>query len=436
MRTYRRLGRIVQVALLLAAAAEGFSQAAGPVFVAEIQVERSPISGESRVTALVRLPLSSLSLVRSGSAFVGRYEITAEVHRLSERGRRTELVRTQIARREVPPVLEFAAARSDTVFDFTRVGIGDLTPGRYEVDLRVEDTVTRRSTERTIQAEVPAFSSLPAMSTILLMEQSSAGDFALRPNVANDFTTHQSQIVLSFAVYAARPADVHFTYDLYRLKGRGPKARPGDEPDLSLTAVNARRLVRGENRVLSSIPVADLRVGHYVVIARVVGSGDRTLVSAEKRFELRWSGLERQVRDLDDAIAQLGPIAKGKELEAMASAATSEEKRRRFEAFWKKRDPTPRTARNERMEEYYYRVWFADSRYSSPGGRGWRSDRGKVYLRFGEPDKTDRYPINAREKFEVWTYAQLNRRFIFVDRSGDGTFVLFRPIWDERNKIR
>ena len=29
----------------------------------------------------------------------------------------------------------------------------------------------------------------------------------------------------------------------------------------------------------------------------------------------------------------------------------------------------------------------------------------------------------------------MNRRFIFVDRSGTGRFELFRPIWDERNRM-
>ena len=142
------------------------------------------------------------------------------------------------------------------------------------------------------------------------------------------------------------------------------------------------------------------------------------------------------MRDLDEAIEQLQYIAKRKDLDFMKAGRTDEERKSRFLAFWDRRDPTPGTARNERMEEYYYRVSFANRKYGTLE-EGWKTDRGNVIVRFGEPDFIERRPFNFDvEPYEVWYYYRLGRRFIFIDRTGLGDYELWVPIWDERNRIR
>ncbi len=55
-----------------------------------------------------------------------------------------------------------------------------------------------------------------------------------------------------------------------------------------------------------------------------------------------------------------------------------------FREFWESRDPEPLTALNERLLEHYRRVSFAREFFAF-GKDPW-DDRGKVYVRFGEPD--------------------------------------------------
>jgi hypothetical protein len=56
---------------------------------------------------------------------------------------------------------------------------------------------------------------------------------------------------------------------------------------------------------------------------------------------------------------------------------------------------------------------------------------GMVYIIFGTPNNIERHPfdIDARP-YEIWTYYENNREFIFVDISGFGDYRLQTPIWD------
>jgi GWxTD domain-containing protein len=64
-----------------------------------------------------------------------------------------------------------------------------------------------------------------------------------------------------------------------------------------------------------------------------------------------------------------------------------EEQKKRIKKFWESRDPFFLSAENERLDEHYYRVaysnyFFGVKRLSIPG---WQTDRGKVFISFGDP---------------------------------------------------
>jgi GWxTD domain-containing protein len=68
--------------------------------------------------------------------------------------------------------------------------------------------------------------------------------------------------------------------------------------------------------------------------------------------------------------------------------AAGEEKDRMTGRFWASKDPVLLTPLNERRLEHYGRIAYANLRYSIPryGIRGWSTDRGRAYIRFGPPD--------------------------------------------------
>ncbi|MFQ5823672.1 MAG: GWxTD domain-containing protein [bacterium] len=84
-------------------------------------------------------------------------------------------------------------------------------------------------------------------------------------------------------------------------------------------------------------------------------------------------------------------------------AALSGKEKQEFEIiFWKQRDPYFITDYNERILEHYSRFAYANMRFGFPekGIEGWRTDRGKAYIRFGAP----------KVKFRTRPYLELASR--------------------------
>ncbi len=61
---------------------------------------------------------------------------------------------------------------------------------------------------------------------------------------------------------------------------------------------------------------------------------------------------------------------------------------------------------------------------------GWRTDRGHIYVRYGEPDYMVEEPFSlSHHPYQVWQYTRIspNRRFVFVDENEDGDYRLQYP---------
>jgi GWxTD domain-containing protein len=93
--------------------------------------------------------------------------------------------------------------------------------------------------------------------------------------------------------------------------------------------------------------------------------------------------------------------------------------------YWAKYDPTPETVFNEVMSEYYNRVDHAIKEFRGIGkGDGAKTDRGVVYIKFGQPEKIERSSNSMGQVIETWTYSNTDRKFSFIDRKGTGNFIL------------
>ena len=90
--------------------------------------------------------------------------------------------------------------------------------------------------------------------------------------------------------------------------------------------------------------------------------------------------------------------------------------------FWKDKDPDSATKENELLTEFINRFNFVNQNLSDIG-RGWRSDRGRIYIIYGEPDKVDRYSNQNEGVYEVWTYPN-GLKFTFLDRNRFGNYIL------------
>lgn len=123
----------------------------------------------------------------------------------------------------------------------------------------------------------------------------------------------------------------------------------------------------------------------------------------------------------------------------------SDERRDRFiEEFWRNRDPSPGTERNEYRELHYERLRYANRRFGRDTPReGWQTDMGHMFILLGEPRSISRLP-NTQEAVpaEVWFYAVdpalgLPPFFylVFFKENGVGEYRLWSPAIDGPQKL-
>jgi GWxTD domain-containing protein len=96
-----------------------------------------------------------------------------------------------------------------------------------------------------------------------------------------------------------------------------------------------------------------------------------------------------------------------------------------IQEFWDKRDPSPDNDINEYKDEFYRRIEYANT-YFDEGTPGWKTDRGRIYIFFGPPDRIERRPmLNYPEAkgLQVWVYYGYNFGVEFIDKRGDGSYT-------------
>lgn len=171
------------------------------------------------------------------------------------------------------------------------------------------------------------------------------------------------------------------------------------------------------------VPGVSFEQGKYEFSARIVAGGAERKLA--QNFQLTWQNMPLSLDDPADAVAPLVHILPAEKL-AEITLGNKEQVRQKLYQYWKTQDPTPGTAYNERMAEFYRRVDYAD--FNFPVGRvldGALTDRGKIYLLYGAPQNIERQLLPGQAPTEYWTYANnVNRSFRFEDRTGGGRYEL------------
>lgn len=445
----RTFGHWLLMLLLLVAAHDAHAQAGVlPEFeVDAINARSDEGRGLTRLDVYTKVPYSKLRFLNSANGFTARYEVTTEVFPLDQRGRRQNLALTRIWESSAV-VNTFAATRSDQLFDHTTHSL-DLEPGAYILSVKLEDADTKESFVKEVPVVVRDLNMPVAVSDIILLDEFDEATKTITPSVDNLLGIDELGLGLFYEVYSDRARQVRVTREIVQV--RKGSATPAMRTILGVGREEAEHAVigtpvyqvtettslrRGRNQTIVETVLEELKVGDYHLRVRVEDLNGQLLAQAERAFNAEWTGLADHVRNLDDAISQLQYIAKDKELKRIKGGSTSAERLQQFQQFWQRRDPTPGTARNERMEEYYYRISFANREYGAVTD-GWKTDRGQVLVLFGEPDYIERHPYNFNvEPYQVWYYYRIGKQFIFIDKTGFGDYQLLVPIWDERNRIR
>jgi GWxTD domain-containing protein len=330
------------------------------------------------------------------------------------------------------------------------------SPGSYTIEVAVHDSATGRIT----RAQVPltAFAARPAASDVQLATGMRAATSA--DTVRSSGELRKGGVMLEAAVQpllTPNQASLGYYLEWY---GRGLVAETAavsvrvlkaDGTPLVTTPSQRIPFEAGGGVTRAMVDLAGLPPGDYGF--EVVVQGRDTTVSRQAPF--RMGGFE--------SVVLTGPAPAADKFEAMTesqldtlygplvylmtsdetgiySTLTLDGKRNYLRRFWAKRDPTPGTPRNEEQENFYSRIAEANRRYREGGAAeipGWRTDRGRIFIRNGPPQEVMQRPQAANSlPYEAWKYTQGRLlKFVFMDFTQFGNYAL---IWtdDRREPIR
>jgi len=315
-----------------------------------------------------------------------------------------------------------ATGRSETVV--VRLPVKPATV-RYEV--LVKDAFSRREFQSTDSVRVADLTQTPALSSILyLSEIEQRGDrYRISPYVGSTMWTGDRTLFAFFEAYADElPMDVVFRWKLATSDGRA--LGQGASNPVALTKRTSQHFVPLQPLERALPGSYTLRVTMHPVRDDLA---DTTVIlaSTERRWIVPKTMTGAVVSDLLTAIKQLAYVAEQNEIDGMLDAKDPSERQFRFEQFWKQRDPSPQTVRNEAFEEYYYRVATANKRFRSYA-EGWLTDMGRVYIVYGDPANIEQFSSQSGVSLVVrWTYPN-SQAFVFEDNTGFGDYRLRTPL--------
>lgn len=296
-----------------------------------------------------------------------------------------------------------------------------LNPGNYDLEITLTDMNTKKEKTKKDKVSIADFAQKDiSFSDIMLVSNlKEEGPKKIITPLVDKNIDNLKEVVLFFEVYNSGGQNVvnDFSYKVV------------DSKEKVLEKGNyVYTLSPGTNKFFEKIPTKNLVFGNYKLEINDNSSGQ---LLAEKTFSNRLTGIPANMKDLNLLIDQLIYIANSEELNKIRNASSDEMRERNFIEFWRSKDPSPNTSKNELMMEYYRRIKVANDRYSHYID-GWKTDMGMIFIIFGEPSNIERYPFTENTKpYEIWDFYNENRQFIFVDDTGFGDYKLITPIWNE-----
>ena len=382
---------------------------------------RSDKPNQSRLDVYIKVPYDELQFLKTPSdSFRAKYEVTVVIFDQDDFQADGKTWQRTVT------VGSFAETSLRTRYSYSHISF-DLDPGTYRVTVGLMDLDTRKTLTQKTKLELRDFDN----DKLTISDVLFADSVHVTPDGAVKAFPHVN-------TPRRRAGSLYGLFYVYSKKDLGPYS-------VRLIIRNAKRKkvfqdtrkfprVGMATPIVFAVPDSQLAHGQYAMQIEVKAKKHKAKL--ETRFLIHWQGMPVTTTDLEKAIQQLQYIARGKEMKKIKKARP-EDQMRAFLDFWKRRDPTPGTERNELMEEYYRRVQYANEHFSGMR-EGWKTDMGMVYIMLGPPNDVERNPMTRSymtsffterpiKAWEVWHYYDLNRYFIFVDENGFGDFRLENP---------
>ncbi|MBR4392086.1 MAG: GWxTD domain-containing protein [Bacteroidales bacterium] len=322
-----------------------------------------------------------------------------------------------------------------------------LENGEYTLEISVMDLNSANKTpfksEQTVVINFPT--EYPAVSDILLVDTYS------KAKTASSFTKNGYDLIPRvYAYYLKNNNTLTFYAEAYNsdkyYKDGGQYLLnyyiESYESSIKMKEFNfTKRVDVGRvNVLLNSIDIRTLPTGNYYLVVEMRDRSNKLLASNSTFFQRYNPGCEINVEDLASVSVQNSFVNEITNIDTLREyirclnprcseierdyannlVLTNDVKTMQqfFHNFWATRAPlNPKAA----WDEYYAQVKRVNASYSTRTKKGYMSDRGYVYLKYGTPDKICEEPYEPGAfPYEIWHYYEVanqrNKHFVFMSR--------------------
>ena len=350
-------------------------------------------SDSFNVNILLKIPLKALVFKKENNQFIGNIRYTFNTN-----DRETKVVVNRVTENRSITVSYYEDTRAaDQFFQIETQII--LPAGEYDLLSIIQDIDSHNIFKNTINIDV---GNMPMLSKLTAFYYEDQEKYYINKVVKEDVDTVWFKFQMDdFEIIGE---SIPFNYKVLQ-----------DSTIIDSSTVS----IIGNQQNMYNIPLKvtsewenDLTIffgnkGKFSSMKLFVESKDGTQLWSDKR------------KDIVEIMAYLLPYSEFKNFNKLDDVEL-------FEAvteYWKSKDPTSNTKKNELLEEINNRIAYANAHFSV-AGRGWQSDMGKVYIVYGPPESIDRhYNTEYAYNYEIW-YFSSGRKFTFSDQRNFGELKL------------
>jgi len=339
------------------------------------------------------LPLNHLVFTKEKDHFMSEVTFTLVI---SDNEENTQLFR-ETWREEITE-LYYENTRNTNNYFKTEKNI-TLLPGQYKLFLNVQDADSRKNWKVVEEIKLDRVNQL---SPLLLYINNKDGQLKQVSTVAEKTDTIWLRTQVNFPDESKPNISYFVTRDESVV----------DSGNVIITGTGI------ENLYYLPIPLSQHKRGKYKIELHFMGDVQNTSFLYGIETKNYWTD------DIDEVVGVMRYILPYSE-HRMLKKKSDSIKWEVINAYWKEQDPSPETPENELLQELNERVKFSNKNFSILM-YGWRSDRGRIYIIYGEPQLVDdSYQDNMGYHYQKWVYSN-GKEFIFIDRTMSGDYTLYQ----------